>query len=176
MSPLTSLPKVTDEPIASSPKAIIELIASQEHLCVFKEFTSATAWEVGNAIRNAFFQSYAGVGANGTGQAKSAVVKIVTFSGHQLFTTALGEAPAVGPGNWYVSPSPLLSSPRNKGETLLVRLHRITALTARMWVDGKTNTVKKSGCASYRFGQQCVLSHKLYSLSSFLFRTGPKRC
>jgi uncharacterized protein (UPF0303 family) len=75
-----------------SPK-LLDLITEQERLLRFKSFDSAAAWRVGNAIRGeyttGFQQDTTGI-----------VIHIELFSGHVLFSCAVGEPPFVGPDNW----------------------------------------------------------------------------
>ena len=82
--------KVTDHEI------ILPIIQSHEESIKFTTFTAENAWEIGSSIRSLFQERYSG--QNG----KGIVISIELFNGHRLFSTVVGQSPAVAAGNWYV--------------------------------------------------------------------------
>jgi hypothetical protein len=82
----------------SAPDApkIAALCVAQEAQFRFKTFSADVAWEVGTALRDTFTATFGGDPKAGV------VIHIETFTGHTLFSAAVGRPPAVGPDNWYV--------------------------------------------------------------------------
>lgn len=74
--------------------ALLSKIEEHERLARFKSFTSENAWELGSAIRSLYIEKY------GHKKDSGVIIAIRLFSGHQLFASVVGDAPAVSEGNW----------------------------------------------------------------------------
>ncbi|TKY91010.1 hypothetical protein EX895_001009 [Sporisorium graminicola] len=71
----------------------VNLIESQESSLVLSELTNDTAFELGSLIRSAFLSEF--------DPAKDGIViSIALFSGHTLFSCAVGNPLKLGPDNW----------------------------------------------------------------------------
>lgn len=75
------------------------IIAQHEQALRFTHFNADVAFDVGSLIRKKFLETYT---VNDVG-VKGVVIAVELFSGMRLFSAAAGEAPAVGPDNWYVT-------------------------------------------------------------------------
>ncbi|KAL1407500.1 hypothetical protein Q8F55_006933 [Vanrija albida] len=90
---LGALNKVTAYGVSEADAAAVrDLAAQQEAGARFAAFSAAAAWEVGTAIREAFLKN--------SSEAQGIIVTIELFTGHRLFSAAVGAPPAVGPDNW----------------------------------------------------------------------------
>ncbi|EJT99905.1 hypothetical protein DACRYDRAFT_117533 [Dacryopinax primogenitus] len=78
---------------AEEAKLLVPEIEAQESKLHFPAFTTEVAWQVGTAIRARFLATQAW-------KEKGIVVHISTFTGHVLFTCAVGKESAINPGNW----------------------------------------------------------------------------
>lgn len=133
-SKLAALPKVTDykaNEVDQNAQALADLTAEQEALIQFPSFTPEDAWTIGSTIRETFLESYSGNGTLGV------VIHIETFTGHRLFSNAVGNPATVGPENWWVM--------------------RGGVADVRLWVQAKTNVVKRFGVSSLRKGRQLAV-------------------
>ncbi|KLT45205.1 hypothetical protein CC85DRAFT_240963 [Cutaneotrichosporon oleaginosum] len=83
--------------MAAASAEIASLVAKQEAQLRFVKFDADVAWRVGTSVRDTFLAAReTGVHPSNAG----IVVHIETFTGHTLFSCAVGSAPAVGPDNW----------------------------------------------------------------------------
>lgn len=73
---------------------LLKIIVEQERLAKFAAFSADDAWAIGTTIRDTFKESYADNGAAGI------VIHIETFTGHRLFSSAIGNPDAIGAENW----------------------------------------------------------------------------
>jgi uncharacterized protein (UPF0303 family) len=93
------MPRVTDyQATAQDSATIAALCAASEAEFRFRAFSPDTAWRVGNAIRDQFLAKY----STEAGVRAGIVIHIETFTGHTLFSAAVGLPSATGPDNWYV--------------------------------------------------------------------------
>lgn len=76
---------------------IAALTARQEALLRFRKFDEEIAWQVGNVVRETFLAAKA---AGKHAPESGVVIHIETFTGHTLFSCAVGKPPTVGPDNW----------------------------------------------------------------------------
>lgn len=93
----TAKPKVTDFSVNENDK-LVPLIIEQEQSTIFTSFSASKAWQVGNALRDAFIKRFPKYET----ERKGLIINIELFSGHRLFSAAIGESPAVGADNWSV--------------------------------------------------------------------------
>jgi len=85
--------RVTDFTTSAGDAApLAALCAQQEAAFRFKEFSDEIAWEVGTTVRETIREKY--------GAKAGVVIHIETFTGHTLFSAAVGKPPVVGPDNW----------------------------------------------------------------------------
>lgn len=71
----------------------IALLQSQEAKLVLAELSNNTAFELGLLIRSAFLDQF-------DPTSDGIVISIALFSGHTLFSCAVGNASKLGPDNW----------------------------------------------------------------------------
>ncbi|BEI85227.1 hypothetical protein CcaverHIS002_0506280 [Cutaneotrichosporon cavernicola] len=76
---------------------IASIVAQQEAVLRFRKFDSDIAWEVGNVVRETFLAARA---AGRHAVNSGIVIHIETFTGHTLFSCAVGPSPTVRPDNW----------------------------------------------------------------------------
>ncbi|GMK55509.1 hypothetical protein CspeluHIS016_0205650 [Cutaneotrichosporon spelunceum] len=76
---------------------IAAIVAQQEAVLRFRKFDGDIAWQVGNAVRENFLEARA---AGKHAADSGIVIHIETFTGHTLFSCAVGRSPTVGPDNW----------------------------------------------------------------------------
>jgi uncharacterized protein (UPF0303 family) len=76
---------------------IAALTAQQEALLRFSKFDADVAWQVGSVVRETFLAARA---AGKHAPESGVVIHIETFTGHTLFSCAVGRPPTVGPDNW----------------------------------------------------------------------------
>lgn len=98
--PIHAIDPVTKHEVTREASAqIAALVAKQEAALRFNKFDAEIAWTVGNVIRDTFIAARkAGKHAPDSG----IVIHIETFTGHTLFSCAIGTPPTVGPDNWCV--------------------------------------------------------------------------
>lgn len=98
--PIHAIEPVTKHEVTREASAqIAALTAKQEAALRFAKFDADIAWTVGNVIRDTFIAARkAGKHAADSG----IVIHIETFTGHVLFSCAIGTPPTVGPDNWCV--------------------------------------------------------------------------
>lgn len=90
-------PVTKHQPTQEASSAIAALVAKQEALLRFNKFDDEVAWLVGNTVRDNFLAARkAGKHSADSG----IVIHIETFTGHVLFSCAVGKPPTVGPDNW----------------------------------------------------------------------------
>ncbi|BEJ16216.1 hypothetical protein CspHIS471_0508210 [Cutaneotrichosporon sp. HIS471] len=88
------------DPAGLSPETsskIASIVAQQEAVLRFRKFDGDIAWEVGNVVRETFLAARA---AGKHALDSGIVIHIETFTGHTLFSCAVGRSPTVGPDNW----------------------------------------------------------------------------
>ncbi|EPQ29097.1 uncharacterized protein PFL1_03386 [Pseudozyma flocculosa PF-1] len=77
--------------------AQIAELTDQEARLRLPTFDFDAAFGIGSAIRSAFLQAHETGCASGV---EGIVISIQLFSGHTLFSAAVGHAPSIGPDNW----------------------------------------------------------------------------
>ncbi|KZO95999.1 hypothetical protein CALVIDRAFT_564276 [Calocera viscosa TUFC12733] len=78
---------------AEEAKKLVPEVEAQETKLRFSKFDTEVAWKVGNTIREKFLN-------NPAWKDKGIVIHISTFTGHNIFTAAVGKQNATNPGNW----------------------------------------------------------------------------
>lgn len=121
--PIHSVDPVTKHSATQEASAqIAALVAKQEALLRFNKFDDEVAWEIGNIVRDLFIQAR----SSGKHAADAGIViHIETFTGHVLFSCAVGKPPTVGPDNWCVKVEPTLARSKHepgRGEGLVVEM------------------------------------------------------
>lgn len=87
---------VVIDPVTTAAK-LVKDIAQQERTLRFAHFDSEVAYDIGTRLREKF---KAGAVEKGPFAGRGIVISISLFTGHTLFSCAVGQEGEVGPDNW----------------------------------------------------------------------------